>query len=183
MPWEDSDTQQVIAENPFICPVCGSEDCVPPSGDANSDVLFIGEFPGSEEIAHGKPFVGPTGRLLKEELRKLGLSLFGFRLCNLWQHEPIKATKKDTKGKSCFEHGVKVVLEEAKNKRIVVLVGSDTVKYFANEHVSEWNGLLVQSDLLKNKYVLAMVQPATAFRSSIGEVRFALKRFKYYLEN
>src|SRR5512139_2436392 len=115
MPWDTETEQAVIADNPYLCPICGNDDCVPPSGDVNSDVLFIGESPGEEEIAHGKPFVGPTGRVLKEELRKLGLSLSAFRLCNMWQHEPIKKTKKEDKSKACFEHGIKKVLEEAKD--------------------------------------------------------------------
>lgn len=178
--WEDDscgETKEIIESNPFYCPHCGSDECVPPSGNVHSDVLFIGEFPGEEELQSGKPFVGKTGRLLKEELRKIGLSLHNYRLCNLWQHEPNK------KNKECFERGVKICLEEAKGKRMVVLIGSDTVKYFTGKKVSEWNGLLIDSSVyLSNPYVMVMVQPATAYHGGVGETRFALQQFKKYLE-
>lgn len=177
MPWNDEplEEQKIFENNPYICPVCGSDDCVPPYYGTNSDVLLIGEFPGEDEVVRGKPLVGPTGRLLESELRYLGLSLRSYRLCNLWQHPPNKNDK-------CLEHGAKVVLEEAKEKKLVVLIGSDTVKFFTGESVSEWNGLLVESAMLDNPYIMAMIQPASAFRSSLGEVRFGLKQFKYYVE-
>jgi len=178
MSWEDDEeeTKKILEENPFLCPICQSDNCVPPSGNIHSDVLFIGEFPGEEELLAGKPFVGPTGRVLEAELRRLSsVSVRNFRLCNIWQHLP-------NKNKDCFERGIKICLQEAKDKRLVVLVGADTVKYFAGLKVSEWNGLLVQSAYLTNPYVLAMVQPAVAFHGGVGEVRFALQRFIYYLE-
>lgn len=186
MPWDtvdEAEAKQITEDNPYYCPVCHADDCVPPSGDIYSDVLFIGDSPGDEEIAHGKPFVGPTGRLLKEELRKIELPLSNFRLCNMWQHLPRKITKKDESGKGCFDYGIKVVLKEALDKRLIVLVGSDTVKFFTGENVSEWNGLLVRSVILgKQAKIMAMVQPATAFHGGVGEIRFALRRFKHFLE-
>ena len=178
MPWDDEDAvvEDVVEslDNPYLCPICNSEDCVPAYyGTADTDVLLVGEEPGREEIIHGKPFVGPTGKLLQAELKRYKLRLRSFRLCNLWIHP-------SNKNDDCFERSVKLVLKEAKGKRLVVLIGSDTVKYFTGEKVSKWNGLLVHSPLLNNPYVMAMVQPATAFRSSIGEMRFALERLAYY---
>jgi len=44
------------------------------SGSIPCDLLFIGEAPGSKEDVIGKPFIGPSGRLLNEAigwLRKL----------------------------------------------------------------------------------------------------------------
>jgi DNA polymerase len=44
-------------------------------GDGNPDarILFIGEAPGAEEDRQGKPFVGPSGRLLDLMLASIGL--------------------------------------------------------------------------------------------------------------
>ena len=52
MPWDTIETKDTV--DPFICEVCGSDECVPPSGDEDSPVLFIGEYPGNEEIAKGR---------------------------------------------------------------------------------------------------------------------------------
>lgn len=38
------------------------------SGDIPADVLFIGEAPGPIEDRLGRPFVGPAGRILKDQI-------------------------------------------------------------------------------------------------------------------
>jgi len=52
--------------NPFICPVCGNDNCVPPAGNKDSKVAIIAEFPGHEETIKGRPMVGNMGDLLKD---------------------------------------------------------------------------------------------------------------------
>ncbi|MGC9143670.1 uracil-DNA glycosylase [Hydrogenobaculum sp.] len=44
-------------------------------GDGNPDskVLFVGEAPGADEDVEGKPFVGKAGKLLTQELERVGL--------------------------------------------------------------------------------------------------------------
>jgi uracil-DNA glycosylase len=43
------------------------------AGDANADLMFIGEAPGAEEDRRGLPFVGRAGGLLDELLAAIGL--------------------------------------------------------------------------------------------------------------
>lgn len=43
------------------------------AGDANADVMIIGEGPGQREDEQGLPFVGPSGRLLEQLLGEIGL--------------------------------------------------------------------------------------------------------------
>jgi DNA polymerase len=43
------------------------------AGDADADLMFIGEAPGAEEDRRGLPFVGRAGGLLKELLAEIGL--------------------------------------------------------------------------------------------------------------
>src|ERR687885_1930477 len=42
-------------------------------GNADADLMFVGEAPGAEEDRQGKPFVGRAGRLLDELLAEIGL--------------------------------------------------------------------------------------------------------------
>lgn len=42
-------------------------------GNADADLMFIGEAPGAEEDRQGKPFVGRAGRLLDELLAEIGM--------------------------------------------------------------------------------------------------------------
>ena len=44
------------------------------AGDADADLMFIGEAPGAEEDRRGLPFVGRAGGLLNELLEGIGLS-------------------------------------------------------------------------------------------------------------
>lgn len=46
---------------------------VPGAGPFNAEVMFIGEGPGFHEDKNGIPFVGPSGKLLEELLRTIGL--------------------------------------------------------------------------------------------------------------
>jgi len=43
------------------------------SGNADADLMFVGEAPGAEEDRQGKPFVGRAGRLLDTLLGEIGL--------------------------------------------------------------------------------------------------------------
>ncbi len=43
------------------------------AGNANADLMFVGEAPGAEEDKQGLPFVGRSGQLLTELLSEIGL--------------------------------------------------------------------------------------------------------------
>jgi uracil-DNA glycosylase family 4 len=43
------------------------------AGNANADLMFVGEAPGAEEDRQGLPFVGRAGKLLDEMLGEVGL--------------------------------------------------------------------------------------------------------------
>ena len=42
-------------------------------GNADADLMFVGEAPGAEEDRQGKPFVGRAGKLLDELLGRIGM--------------------------------------------------------------------------------------------------------------
>jgi uracil-DNA glycosylase len=49
------------------------ENLVLGEGNRNAKVALIGEAPGGQEDRHGRPFVGPAGRMLDELLEAVGL--------------------------------------------------------------------------------------------------------------
>jgi DNA polymerase len=56
------------------CPLkAGRRKLVFGSGNANADLMFVGEAPGAREDELGLPFVGPAGRLLEQLLGEIGL--------------------------------------------------------------------------------------------------------------
>jgi DNA polymerase len=57
------------------CPLAGSRThIVFGMGNANADLMFVGEAPGATEDQQGKPFVGRAGQLLDTLLEEIGLS-------------------------------------------------------------------------------------------------------------
>ncbi|HYY96962.1 MAG TPA: uracil-DNA glycosylase, partial [Pyrinomonadaceae bacterium] len=42
-------------------------------GNANADLMFVGEAPGADEDASGRPFVGRAGQLLNKIIEAIGL--------------------------------------------------------------------------------------------------------------
>ena len=67
-----------IAARVAVCQACrlaeGRTRTVPGDGDANAELMFIGEGPGFYEDQQGIPFVGRAGKLLDELLAGIGLS-------------------------------------------------------------------------------------------------------------
>ena len=165
----------------FTCPICGSTDVVPPSGDPNSPYLIIGVSPGKDEVKEHAPMVGKTGGVLGAELRKLGRDKSEFRITNLWHHPPSE-NKKDENYDACFNYGATLAVKEAINRKAILLVGAETCKYFCNYSVEAYNGLRVTSQYLSCPVIMACVQPTNVFKGGVGEFRESLKKFVRQLE-
>jgi uracil-DNA glycosylase family 4 len=52
------------------------------SGNADADLMFVGEAPGANEDRQGLPFVGQAGRLLDTLLEEIGLKRTDVFICN-----------------------------------------------------------------------------------------------------
>jgi uracil-DNA glycosylase family 4 len=159
----------------FTCPVCNSDSCVLPVGPKSSLILIIGDKPGIQEVKEGKPFGGALGGVLRTELSRYQIDMNQIRITNLWLHEPNKNEK-------CLDHGAKKAIAEAKGRKVILLIGSETVKYFCGCSVEGYNGLLVTSDWFPTAKVMAMIQPASAFHQAYGELRFAVEQFANLLK-
>jgi uracil-DNA glycosylase family 4 len=58
------------------------------AGDANADLMFVGEAPGAEEDRQGLPFVGRAGQLLNQLLEEIGLSREEVFIANVLKSRP-----------------------------------------------------------------------------------------------
>ena len=58
------------------------------SGNANADLLLIGEAPGAEEDRQGLPFVGKAGKLLDAMLFAIGFTREQVYICNVLKCRP-----------------------------------------------------------------------------------------------
>jgi uracil-DNA glycosylase len=58
------------------------------AGNANADILFVGEAPGEREDAQGVPFVGAAGKLLSTLLEGIGLQRDDVFIANVLKCRP-----------------------------------------------------------------------------------------------
>ena len=58
------------------------------AGDADAEVMFVGEAPGAEEDRQGLPFVGRAGQLLNELLEGIVMAREGVFIANVLKSRP-----------------------------------------------------------------------------------------------
>lgn len=82
----------VIAQEVRSCAKCRLHETakhgVPGEGSPSAEVMLVGEGPGYQEDAQGRPFVGPAGKLLDEMLALAGLRREDVFITNIVKHRP-----------------------------------------------------------------------------------------------
>src|SRR5690349_22782978 len=58
------------------------------AGNADADLMFVGEAPGANEDKQGLPFVGQAGRLLDQLLSEIGLARADVFIANVLKCRP-----------------------------------------------------------------------------------------------
>jgi len=58
------------------------------AGNADADLMFVGEAPGAEEDRQGLPFVGRAGQLLNQLLEEIGLAREDVFIANVLKSRP-----------------------------------------------------------------------------------------------
>ncbi len=67
---------QKIADEIANCKICQKDKIglpVPGEGNADADIIFLGEAPGKKEALTGQPFIGPAGKVLRGLIKEVGL--------------------------------------------------------------------------------------------------------------
>lgn len=89
---EVAEELEKIAEEVRKCCHCGlgqsRTNAVPGEGDSNARIVFVGEAPGADEDAQGRPFVGRAGQLLDKIIRAMGLERRDVFICNILKCRP-----------------------------------------------------------------------------------------------
>ncbi|MBN1459053.1 MAG: uracil-DNA glycosylase [Armatimonadetes bacterium] len=90
-----SDTQEALEQihdqirSCRLCPLCRNRTkAVPGEGASHARIMFVGEGPGGEEDRQGRPFVGAAGRVLDQQLRRIGLSRRAVFITNIVKCRP-----------------------------------------------------------------------------------------------
>ena len=71
------------------CKLCdGRTNTVPGEGNPQAELLFIGEGPGADEDAQGRPFVGAAGQLLTKMIEAMGFQRSEVFIANIVKCRP-----------------------------------------------------------------------------------------------
>jgi len=81
-----------IAEEVRKCCKCGlgksRTNAVPGEGNPDARIVFVGEAPGADEDAQGRPFVGRAGQLLDKIINAMGMKRSDVFICNILKCRP-----------------------------------------------------------------------------------------------
>ena len=81
-----------IAAEVDACCKCGLREtrtnAVPGEGNPNAKIVFVGEAPGADEDAQGRPFVGRAGQLLEKIINAMGMRRSDVFICNILKCRP-----------------------------------------------------------------------------------------------
>jgi len=82
-----------VAEDVARCDLCEElartrRNVVPGEGDPRARLVFVGEAPGADEDAQGRPFVGRAGQLLTKIIAAMGLKRSEVFICNTLKCRP-----------------------------------------------------------------------------------------------
>lgn len=136
---EESDTLRMLeelrvrAENCTKCPLSATRRSVVfGEGGVKLRVMMIGEAPGREEDARGRPFVGRAGRLLDELLRDIGVDRGSIYITNIVKcRPPGNRPPRKSEVEACREYLLGQL--EAVKPRLVVLLGGVALRALLGE--------------------------------------------------
>lgn len=143
----------------------GANNPVPGEGDAEAQIMFIGEAPGYWEDKKGRPFVGQAGRLLDRLLASIKLERKDVFIGNLVHWRP-PGNRDPTKEEIEFcQKFIDAQIEAIKPKMIVTLGRFSMAKFFPESSISRIHGQAGYVDIAGRKtVVLPLFHPAAGLR-------------------
>lgn len=156
------------------CPLHKSRThAVPGEGPVPANVFFLGEAPGAMEDRKGRPFVGPSGRILVKLLENAGLTreqvyITSCVKCRPPNNRTPHVDELDTCQMSWLNRQIELV-----DPRVIVLLGRVAINQLLQDEGSlrQRHGRTVQRD---GRQYLLTYHPAAAFR--VPETRDSMEQ-------
>jgi uracil-DNA glycosylase len=135
---------QQLAEQAATCTACvlhsQRRQAVFARGNADAELVFVGEGPGQEEDRKGQPFVGPAGQLLDRMIAAMGFERDAVYICNVVKcRPPDNRTPRPEEAIACAQFLVPQ-LELVAPKAIVALGRCAAENLGVAEAMGPWRG-------------------------------------------
>ena len=140
----------IIQDEIKTCRLCklseNRNNAVPGEGATEASILFIGEGPGAQEDLQGKPFVGASGKVLKERLESIGMSRKEVYITNIVKcRPPNNRPPKDEEIESCKPYLERQI--ELIKPKLICILGRTALEVLLNKKpISKERGNFFEHD-------------------------------------
>ncbi len=147
---------------------------VPGEGNADADIMFVGEAPGKNEDLQGKPFIGSAGKFLAEMLSSINLQREDTFITNIVKYRPPENRDPEpTEITDCMPwlHEQIAIIQP----KIIVTLGRHALEHFIpGKKISEVHGQAFRRtfDDIGEQVFFALYHPAAALYN--GSMRTTL---------
>lgn len=151
-------------ENCKECKLGKSGKAVVGEGNPDAEIVFVGEAPGRQEAASGRPFIGRSGQLLRKLIRESGLKEEDIFITSPVKYLPDRGTPTAadiTHAKTHFDKQIKII-----NPKILVLLGNSAIKATLGEKiaVTKIHGQILRRNQDDNREYFITFHPAAGLR-------------------
>jgi DNA polymerase len=150
------------------CPLKGSK-IILGEGSLESSIMLIGEGAGIEEEQYGRPFIGPSGRILQEILEKFKIQRKDLYITNVVKCRP-KSPHKGKQNRAPVKQEIEcckpLLDEELSNIKssIIIPLGNVALKAVGiSEKIMSVRGDIFK-DIIPGKIIIPTLHPAAVLR-------------------
>ena len=115
-------------------------------GNANAEIVFIGEAPGKKEDEGGRPFIGSAGKFLDEMLGNIKMKRDDIYITNIVKYRPPDNRDPEQTEKDDCNTWLIDELKIISPKLIIFLGRHSMMRFFPKEKISEIHGKLIIKD-------------------------------------
>lgn len=148
--------------------------CVQESDWNEVDILFVGEAPGRDEDKQGKPFVGISGKILRDALAEMRIDPARVGISNTVRCRPPRNKKPGkTIVQSCTPQLVREI--KARKPKVICALGNVPLEYLTGQTgITTFTGRVLDCTLpgLEHHKVVACLHPAYIARMDHEMIRF-----------
>lgn len=156
-------------------------------GPDDADIMVIGEAPGEKEAETGKPFMGRSGQILREELAKHGLTKRVYITNVAKCRPPDNRTPTPEEIKTCSVY-LQEEIETLKPKFVVTLGSCASKAILKRPKITQCHGEIIEGDnfigmpIYHPAYTLYDMSKLPAFQQDIARLADLVKGIQRYQE-
>jgi len=146
---------------------------VPPFGNKSATYIVVGEQPGRIEILSGRPFAGPSGNELEDNLRMAGINKADCYFTNVIKDADHIIDHyiafNPRKGPTITEAGQKYINELATeidscSGKVIIAMGNISLFALADRTgVTKWRGSVIEPTLVGGKKLVPTITPGSIY--------------------